>query len=145
MLALANMSEAEGAAARLTALIQELCEISEQQLSWVEQQHDEDRFLEGFTDLSNQWTKLQSAVQEEFARCQQVLASEKWKEVLGDTVTPLMARAQENMTRAIRAVEQKLQATGKVLRTANELRQASKAYQSAGWDDHEAYFFDEKK
>lgn len=143
MSALHNKSEAERAT-ELTNLFERLHQLSARQVAWVEQHYEDENFLEIFQNMSNEWSSLQSSIQDEIERCRGFMTEQELREAIVSTA-PKAKQAHDNVERAIFLVKQIMHQTGTTLRTSQERKQAAKAYQTSGYEDYAAIFFDEKK
>lgn len=144
MLALAH--DTQVSFERIESLYGQLLQVSDQQLACVEHDwQDSDQFIERFQELAGKWLDLQAEIAVEERRLLEQVSVNERNATLAQKVGPIIRKAQENMTRAAEMMNHNIKATGSMLRSAQDHRQASRAYYNSGYEDHEPVFFDEKK
>jgi hypothetical protein len=143
MLALA--SEAEVSYARLRQLYEQLLSISERQLNCVQNQTEDEQFLEDFQAFSDEWSMVQAEIMAEEERILQWVSVEQRRSDLAPLVGSMIRRAHENLKQAEDHMSRIMKSTGTMIRSAQDHRHATKAYYAASYDDQTPMFFDEKK
>lgn len=137
--------EAKDAIHRLVSLYEQLVQISENQLEWIEQRADSPDFTERINEMNQQWIGTQSAIVQLETQLRDMLSAETLRTIFQDRIVPLAEQVKENIDRASRLLKRALIETGAVIRSANEHKHASKAYAMSGYDVDMPIFFDEKK
>lgn len=145
MLALAHKPEAEALVSKLKSLYARLLELSTRQLDGVNEHASAEHFQELFQQMTDEWESIQKKIIATQASLKDIVSSDMLRDILSVHIAPLASKAQSNMEQAVATLGENLRSTASMIRSANEHKQASKAYSGSGYDDHTAIYFDEKK
>jgi len=145
MLVLAPEYEEQELFSRLKDLYALIQELSAKQLELVQQHASGDEFMDAFQLLAGDWTKIQAEIVETEKLLQSMVPLDRFKEIFSTDIATMAYNALSKMEQTSVLLKETLRSTGSMIRSANEHRQASKAYSISGYDDHTPIFFDEKK
>jgi len=127
----------------LAEMYRRLQRISEEQKKLIVDSAEAEMFAERFGELALEWNHVQTAVMELEDRLRREIGPEAFNRFCEPEILPLARQILATMVQADELIRHGLAKTGGSILTLQNYRNVRQAY--AEYEDHHAYFFDEKK
>lgn len=140
---MAREPEPSASIEELASMYRQLHRISEDQKALIENMAEAETFAERFGALVQEWSSVQCAVTRLEDRLRREMGTVAFNKGYEKEIVSLARQIRATMVQAEEKIKEGIVQTGASISNLQNFRHVRQAY--ADYEDHQAYFFDEKK